>query len=44
MSSVAEAELGALFLNAKSSVPMRKTLKEIGHNQTQTPIQTDKKT
>ena len=33
MSSAAEAELGTLFLNAKTAVPMRKTLKELGHPQ-----------
>jgi hypothetical protein len=37
MSSVAEAELGALFYNAKIAVPMRKTLEELGHLQPQTP-------
>ena len=34
MSSAAEAELGALFLNVKTAVPMRKTLKELGYPQT----------
>ena len=44
MSSAAEAELGALFINAKTAVPIRKTLKEMGHPQLLTPIQTDNKT
>ena len=41
MSSVAEAELGALFLNAKMAVSMQQTLKELGHLQLCTQIQTD---
>jgi hypothetical protein len=44
MSSAAEAELGALFINAKIAVPMRKTLEELGHPQPQTPVQTDNST
>jgi hypothetical protein len=44
MSSIAEAELGALFINAKTAVSMRHTLKEIGHPQPPTPMQTDNKT
>jgi hypothetical protein len=44
MSSAAEAELGALFINAKTAVLMRQTLKEFGHTQLRTPIQTDNKT
>jgi hypothetical protein len=44
MSSAAEAELGALFINAKTAVSMRQTLKELGHPQTQTLIQTDNST
>eukprot|EP00956_Cyclotella_meneghiniana_P010266 scaffold14174_cov46-Cyclotella_meneghiniana.AAC.2 len=31
MTSAAEAELGALFMNAKTATPMRKTLEEFGH-------------
>ena len=38
MSSAAEAELGALFINAKTAVSMRHTLKELGHFQPRTPI------
>ncbi len=41
MSSAAEAKLGALFINAKTAVLMRCTLKEMGHPQTCTPIQTN---
>ena len=44
MSSAAEAELGALFLNAKTAVPIRQTLEEMGHKQPPTPIQTDNST
>jgi hypothetical protein len=38
MSSATEAELGALFINAKMAVSMQRTLKEMGHPQTCTPI------
>jgi hypothetical protein len=44
MSSAAEAELGALFINAKTAVSMRQTLIELGHPQPCTPIQTDNAT
>jgi hypothetical protein len=44
MSYAAEAELGALFINAKTAVLMRRMLKELVHPQTQTPIQTDDST
>jgi hypothetical protein len=44
MSSAAEAELGALFINAETAVSMHHTLKELGHPQPPTPIQTDNKT
>jgi hypothetical protein len=37
MSSAAEAELGALFINAKTAVSMRQTLEEMGHPQPRTP-------
>jgi hypothetical protein len=42
--STAEAKLGALFINAKTAVSMRRMPKELGHPQTQTPIQTDNST
>jgi hypothetical protein len=44
MSSAAEAELGALFINAKHAVSKRHTLEELGHPQPCTPIQMDNKT
>jgi hypothetical protein len=44
MSSAAEAELGALFINAKAAVHMRRILQEMGHPQPRTPIQTDNST
>ena len=44
MSSAAEAELGAMFLNAKTAVHLRQTLEELGHPQPPTPIQTDNTT
>ena len=44
MSSAAEAEIGALFINAREAVPARKTLQEMGHSQGRTPIQTDNTT
>jgi hypothetical protein len=44
MSSAAEAELGAIFINAKEAVYLRQILTEMGHPQPQTPIQTDNST
>jgi len=44
MSSAAEAELGALFINYREAVPARHTLEEMGHNQPPTPMQTDNAT
>ena len=44
MSSAAEAELGALFINCKIAVPARKTLEELGHPQLKTPMQKDNST
>ena len=41
MSSACEAEIGAMFMNAKEAVPARKTLEEMGHPQPRTPMQTD---
>eukprot|EP00956_Cyclotella_meneghiniana_P010759 scaffold15068_cov99-Cyclotella_meneghiniana.AAC.1 len=43
-SSAAEAELGALFLNAKEARIMRLTLHELGHPQPPTPIHVDNST
>ena len=44
MSSAAEAEVGALFINAKTAISIHTTLKELGHLQSRTPIQTDNST
>jgi hypothetical protein len=44
MSSAAEVELGALFINAKTAVSMRSMLEKLGHPQMQTPNQTDNST
>jgi hypothetical protein len=44
MSSAAEAELGALYINAREAVPMRNLLHEMGHPQPPTPMQTDNST
>ena len=41
VSSAAEAELGALFINSRQAIPARKSLEELGHQQPPTPIQTD---
>jgi hypothetical protein len=40
MSLAAKAKLGTLFINAKMAVSMQRTLEELGHPQTRTPIQT----
>ena len=44
MSSAAEAELAALYVNAREAVPMRQLLEEMGHKQPRTPMQTDNST
>jgi hypothetical protein len=44
MSSAAEAELGALFLNAKEALYQCQILTEMGHPQPGTPTQTNNKT
>ena len=44
MSSAAEAELGALYINAREAVPPRQLLEEMGHKQPPTPIQVDNTT
>ena len=41
MSSAAEAEVGALFINAREAIPARAALEEMGHPQPPTPMQTD---
>jgi len=44
MSSAAEAELGAFYINAQEAVPQLITLTEMNHKQPQTPMQTDNTT
>lgn len=44
MSSAAEAELGALFINSQEAIPQRQLLEEMGHPQPPTPIQIDNTT
>ena len=44
MSSAAEAELGALFINCREAIPARHALEEMGHKQPPTPMQTDNTT
>ena len=44
MSSAAEAELAALYINAREAVHIRHILAELGHPQPRTPIQTDNST
>ena len=41
MTSAAEAEIGALYLNSRQAIPARRLLEEMGHKQPPTPIQTD---
>jgi hypothetical protein len=44
VSSVAEDEFGALFINAKKGTFTRTTLGEMGHNQDATELKTDNTT
>ena len=44
VSSAAEAEIGALYLNGREGVNIRNILKEMGHPQPATPMQTDNTT
>eukprot|EP00804_Cyclotella_cryptica_P019806 CCRYP_009697-RA/>CCRYP_009697-RA protein AED:0.19 eAED:0.25 QI:0/0/0/1/1/1/2/0/745 len=44
MSSAAEAELGALYINAQETIPQQHLLNELGHPQPPTPIQIDNST
>ena len=44
MSSAAEAELGALFVNCREAIPARHTLLEMGHPWPPTSVQTDNTT
>jgi hypothetical protein len=41
MSSATEAEIGAVFINAKEGSILRTTLEELGHPQPPTPMETD---
>ena len=44
MGSAAEAEIGAGYMTAQDSIPIRTTLEEMGHPQPPTPIQVDNTT
>jgi hypothetical protein len=44
VSSVAEAEIGAVFVNAKENTVTRATLSEMGHKQNATELKTDNST
>ena len=44
ISSAAEAEIGALFLNSRQAIPARRLLEEMGQKQPLTPIQMDNTT
>jgi hypothetical protein len=41
MSSAAEAEIGAVFINTKEGAVLRTTLEELGHPQPPRPMETD---
>ena len=44
MGSAAEAEIGASYMNAQESLPIRTCLEEMGHPQPPTPIEVDNTT
>jgi hypothetical protein len=44
MSSASEAEIGAVFINAKEGAVLRTTFEELGHPQPPTPMETDNTT
>ena len=44
VTSAAEAEIGALFINTRNAIPARYQLEEMGHKQPATPVQTDNST
>jgi hypothetical protein len=44
VSSAAEAEIGAVFINAKEGAVLRTTLEELGYKQSPTPMETDNTT
>ena len=39
MSSAAEAEIGAMYVNSRKSIPARQSLNEMGHHRPWTPMQ-----
>ena len=43
-SAAEEAEIGALYMNAQQSLPLRVLCEELGHPQPATPMQTDNNT
>jgi hypothetical protein len=44
MSSAAEAEIGAVFINEKEGAVLRTTLEELGYKQPPTPMETENTT
>ena len=44
MGSVAEAEIGAAYINGQESLPIRTLLRKLGHPQPVTPIQVNNST
>ena len=44
MSSVKEAEIGALFINFREAIPSRQALEIMGHKQPPTPMHTNNTT
>jgi hypothetical protein len=44
VASAAESEVGACFQNAQTAAPLRVTLVELGHTQSETPLRTDNST
>jgi len=44
MTSAADAEIAALFVNTRQAIPARRLLEEMGHEQPPTPVQTDNTT
>ena len=44
MTSAADAEIGALFINTRQAIPAKYQLEEMGHKQPATPVQTDNTT
>ena len=41
MTSAADAEIGALYINSRQAIPAQTTVEEMGHKQPPTSIQTD---